>query len=271
MSTSITTAAILTAAGSGSRLGREVPKALVLLAGEPLLVHAARRLVASGEIDTLVVAAPTGLVTEVRAVLAAASLGVPVEVVAGGVSRQASVASALAVLPATVDLVLVHDAARALTPVALVTRVVAAVRAGHPAVVPGVPVSDTIKQVSAVAEESVVADADGGAPVLATVNRERLRAVQTPQGFDRALLDRAHTAGMLRAATEATAATDDAALVEAVGVAVWLVAGEQDAFKITTGRDLALAELVLADAVAGAPPEPEPDAEPEAETEAESA
>ena len=233
----MTTAAILTAAGSGARLGRDEPKALVDLCGRPLVVHAARRLVASGAVDLLVVTAPRERADDVARLLAAEDLPVPVTVVEGGASRQASVAAGLAVLPQAIDVVLIHDAARALVPPSLVARVADAVRSGHRAVVPGVPVSDTIKQVGQVSGD--------GAPVLATVSRERLRAVQTPQGFSRELVDRAHVAGLVRAASEATAATDDAALVEAIGVAVWLVDGAEDAFKITTRRDLAAAELAL--------------------------
>ncbi|MCR6493395.1 2-C-methyl-D-erythritol 4-phosphate cytidylyltransferase [Cellulomonas sp. P24] len=235
----MTTAAVLTAAGSGSRLGRDDPKALVELRGRPLVVHAARRLVASGVVDVLVVTAPEERVDDVTRLLVAEDLPVPVSVVAGGTNRQASVAAGLALLPREVDVVLIHDAARALLPPALVVRVADAVRAGHRAVIPGVPVHDTIKQVGQVSA--------GGAPVLATVSRDRLRAVQTPQGFSRELIDRAHIAGLVRAATEATAATDDAALVEAIGVAVWQVDGAEDAFKITTPRDLSVAELLLAE------------------------
>jgi 2-C-methyl-D-erythritol 4-phosphate cytidylyltransferase len=251
------TAAILTAAGLGSRLGSDLPKALVELGGEPLLVHAARRLAASGVVDNLVVTVPRGLVDDVRRLLAGADIGVPIEVVNGGVSRQASVAAGLAVLAPDVDVVLVHDAARALVPPDLVARVAQAVRSGHPAVIPGVPLTDTIKQIGLVADSAPAAAAadsvsGAGAPVFATVNRDRLRAVQTPQGFDRTLLDRAHAAGARRGAAEWTAATDDSSLVEAIGVAVWLVEGELDAFKITTALDLALAELVLARSEPGA-------------------
>jgi 2-C-methyl-D-erythritol 4-phosphate cytidylyltransferase len=161
---------------------------------------------------------------------------VPATVVEGAGSRQASVAAGLAALGDDVDVVLVHDAARALASPGLIRSVEAAVRAGHRAVVPGLPVADTIKQVG----EAV----DGAAPVVATVPRATMRAVQTPQGFERALLDAAHAAGADRAASEATAATDDAALVEALGERVWVVPGEESAMKITTTRDLAVAELL---------------------------
>lgn len=236
----MTTAAILTAAGSGSRLGSDVPKALVPAGGVPLVVRAARALVAAG-VHELVVTAPDGHVDDVAALLAADPAVAParVRVVPGGASRQASVAAGLAALGPAADVVLVHDAARALTPPGLVARVEAAVRAGHGAVVPGLPVTDTVKEVGP-------ADDGGAAPVRGTPDRARLRAVQTPQGFDRRLLEAAHAAGAARAADEASAATDDAALCEAVGAAVWVVPGERSAFKVTTALDLLLAEALLA-------------------------
>ncbi|GEL46388.1 2-C-methyl-D-erythritol 4-phosphate cytidylyltransferase [Cellulomonas hominis] len=235
----MTTAAILTAAGSGTRLGLPGPKALVELAGVPLVLHAARRLAASGVVASIVVTVPPGRAGGFRALLGGPvrpGLGVPVTVVEGSTSRQASVAAGLAALPSGVDVVLVHDAARALASPDLVRAVESAVRSGHRAVVPGLPVADTIKQVGD--------PVDGAAPVVATVPRATMRAVQTPQGFDRVLLDAAHAAGADRAADEATAATDDAALVEALGERVWVVPGEEGAMKITTTRDLAVAELL---------------------------
>ncbi|RYV51227.1 2-C-methyl-D-erythritol 4-phosphate cytidylyltransferase [Pengzhenrongella frigida] len=246
----MSTAAILTAAGSGSRLGHLLPKALVPLAGVPLVVHAARRLVGSGAVDLLVVTAPADSVADFQAVLDGAQLGIPVSLVVGGASRQASVAAALAQLPPEISVVLVHDAARALAPSSLIARVEAAVRSGLRAVVPGARVTDTIIE---------VAPAGGGAldgrPLAGSVlevvdnpDRDALRIVQTPQGFDRALLVRAHAAGAHRADDETRAATDDASLVAALGEAVHVVTGDPDAAKITTSRDLRLAEIVLADA-----------------------
>jgi 2-C-methyl-D-erythritol 4-phosphate cytidylyltransferase len=240
----MTTAAVLTAAGSGTRLGLPGPKALVELAGVPLVLHAARRLAASGVVGSIVVTVPPGRSAGFRALLAGPvrpGIGVPVTVVEGSTSRQASVAAGLAALPDEVDVVLVHDAARALASAELIRSVETAVRAGHRAVVPGLPVADTIKQVGPAADPDLAAAA---LPVVATVPRDTMRAVQTPQGFERALLDAAHTAGRDRAADERTAATDDAALVEALGVQVWVVPGEDAAMKITTTRDLAVAELL---------------------------
>ncbi|MER7588061.1 2-C-methyl-D-erythritol 4-phosphate cytidylyltransferase [Micromonospora sp. NPDC127501] len=217
-------AVLVPAAGAGVRLGPGRPKALRLLAGEPLLVHAVRRLAAAASVHTIVVAAPVAEVQAVRELLAPVA---PVIVVPGGAERQASVAAALAAVPAGPTIVLVHDAARALTPPDLVESVAAAVRGGRDAVIPVLPVVDTIKEVGA---DEVV---------LGTVDRSALRAVQTPQGFRRAVLSAAHAAA-------GDSLTDDAGLVEKQGVAVSCVPGSEYAVKITRPFDLALAEHLLA-------------------------
>jgi 2-C-methyl-D-erythritol 4-phosphate cytidylyltransferase len=216
-------AVIVAAAGAGVRLGSGGPKALRLLAGVPLLVHAVRRIAAAPSVHTIVVAAPPSDVSAVRDLLASVA---PVTVVPGGETRQASVAAALDGVPTGPDIVLVHDAARALAPSALVESVAAAVRGGHDAVIPVLPVVDTIKEVSP----------DG--VVLGTVDRCRLRAVQTPQGFRREVLTAAHT-------TATDPLTDDAGLAEKVGVAVSCVPGSEYALKITRPLDLAIAEHLL--------------------------
>ncbi|WP_406073263.1 2-C-methyl-D-erythritol 4-phosphate cytidylyltransferase [Micromonospora sp. NBC_01638] len=217
-------AVLVPAAGAGVRLGPGRPKALRLLAGEPLLVHAVRRLAAAPSVHTIVVAAPVADVEVVRELLTPVA---SVIVVAGGAERQASVAAALAAVPAGPMIVLVHDAARALTPPELVESVAAAVRAGCDAVIPVLPVVDTIKEVGA------------GEVVLGTVDRSALRAVQTPQGFRRAVLSAAHTAA-------SDSLTDDAGLVEKQGITVSCVPGSEYALKITRPFDLALAEHLLA-------------------------
>lgn len=214
--------ALVPAAGSGVRLGPGTPKALRPLAGEPLLVHAVRGLRAAPSVGPVVVAAPAAEVAAVGELLAAYD----VVVVAGGADRSDSVRAALAALGPQVDLVLVHDAARCLTPPALVEAVVARLREGADAVVPVLPVADTVKSVD-------------GARVVATLDRSALRSVQTPQGFRRDVLERAHGSG-------AASATDDAGLVEALGVDVMTVAGCEEAFKVTRPIDLLLAEAVLA-------------------------
>ena len=213
---------LVPAAGVGVRLGVGRPKALRELAGEPVLVHAVRGLRACPSVGPIVVAAPVADVDAVRDQLAAYD----VLVVAGGAERQDSVRAALAALPAEVELVLVHDAARCLTPVEVIERVVAALRSGAPAVVPVLPVADTVKQVA-------------GDRVVRTVDRAALVSVQTPQGFLRALLEQAHADG-------AAGLTDDAGLVEAMGAPVVTVPGADEAFKVTRPLDLLLAEALLA-------------------------
>jgi len=230
----VSVGAVLVAAGSGRRLGALGPKAFVPVAGVPLVVHAARGLLAAG-VDVLVVTVPEGFVEQATTALLGAVPRTDLWVVEGGPTRQASVALGLAALDDDVDTVVVHDAARAFAPPSLVAQVIDAVRSGHGAVVPGLPVVDTTKRVGP-------ADASGARPVLETPDRDSLVAVQTPQGFDRALLDRAHAAGAGRACDETTAASDDAGLVESLGEPVWVVPGDLAAWKITTRTDLARAE-----------------------------
>jgi 2-C-methyl-D-erythritol 4-phosphate cytidylyltransferase len=217
----VSVAALVPAAGSGVRMGGDRPKALLPLAGEPLLVHAVRALRTAPSVDRIVVAAPPADVADVTALLTSYD----VVVVPGGPERQDSVRRALAALSSEVDLVLVHDAARALTPPALVESVVAALRAGAEAVVPVLPVTDTVKRVD-------------GNRVISTVDRSHLRSVQTPQGFQRSVLEQAH-------AQDVAGATDDAALVERLGRTVLTVPGDVEAFKVTRPLDLLVAEVVL--------------------------
>ncbi len=222
------TAAVVPAAGVGERLAAGIPKAFVELDGRTLLQWAVAGLTESGVVDHVVVAVPAARADEAKLIL-----GHTATVVTGGPHRTESVRLALAALsesgkPGKPDFVLVHDAARALTPPALIARVVRALLAGHRAVVPALPVPDTIKAV----------DANG--TVLATPARAGLRAVQTPQGFATDLLWSAYqSAG-------GTGFTDDASMVEQVGATVHVVDGDPLAFKITTQLDLLLAQAIVA-------------------------
>ncbi|MGQ0631242.1 MAG: 2-C-methyl-D-erythritol 4-phosphate cytidylyltransferase [Sporichthyaceae bacterium] len=220
------TAAVVPAAGRGERLGPGTPKALRELGGVPILVHAVRALARAHSVDLVTVAAPPADVAAVQALLADHDVPAEVTVVAGGASRTESVRLAVASLPADVDVVLVHDAARPLVPVELVDAVARAVRAGAAAVVPVLAVADTVKEVE-------------GDAVIATPDRSRLRVVQTPQGFERAVLEKAHAA-------EGADATDDAGLVERLGVSVQVIPGSDEAFKVTRPLDLLFAEALLA-------------------------
>lgn len=223
-----TVAVIIVAAGSGTRLGHTEPKAFVPLAGRTMLAVAVDAALGMQETPHLVLVVPDGRVDETRATLApvAEVSGAPLDVVAGGASRQESVARGLALLPRLVDTVLVHDAARPLTPPLVFDEVVQAVRARGHGIVPALDVVDTIKRV----------DADHR--VIQTVDRSTLAAVQTPQGFPREVLDRAYAAAV-------TEFTDDAAVVASIGLPVDTVPGDARGFKITVPADLRRAEAMV--------------------------
>jgi 2-C-methyl-D-erythritol 4-phosphate cytidylyltransferase len=210
-----TVAAILVAAGSGQRLGADVPKAFVPVAGRTLLEHAAGRFTAHPDVGAVVVVAPAS-----HLAVAGRLTGLPV--VAGGASRQDSVACGLAALGDEVEVVLVHDVARPFVPAAVIAAVVDAVRGGADAVVPVLPVHDTIRRVGPDGE------------LAGVVDRSSLVAIQTPQGFRRDVLAAAH-------ANAVAGVTDDAALVEARGGRVVAVPGAEESFKVTTPADLARA------------------------------
>jgi 2-C-methyl-D-erythritol 4-phosphate cytidylyltransferase len=229
------TAAVIPAAGRGVRLGPGAPKALRALGGTPMLIHAVRAMAASRAVSLVVVVAPPDGAAEVKSLLDAHALPERTDflVVPGGRSRQESVKLGLDALPPGHDIVLVHDAARPLVPVDTVDAVIEAVRDGAPAVVPVLPLADTVKQV-----EPAAAPGEPE-PVVATPERALLRAVQTPQGFDRTTLVRAHE-------TVTGEVTDDAGMVEQLGLTVVAVPGHEEAFKVTRPLDLVLAEAVLA-------------------------
>lgn len=207
-------AVIVVAAGSGTRLGAGLPKAFVDVAGRSLLEHA---LAAVPEAAQLVIVAPESHLAESRALAPRAV------VVAGGDTRQASVAAGLAVVEPGIRTVLVHDAARAFTPPEVFDRVIAAVAETGGGVIPVLPVIDTIKRVD-------------GVSVLETVDRSALVQVQTPQGFPREALDAAYR-------TASDDHTDDAALFATAGGTVTSVPGDPRSHKLTTPDDLRRAEL----------------------------
>jgi 2-C-methyl-D-erythritol 4-phosphate cytidylyltransferase len=221
----MSTVAVVPAAGSGERLGARVAKAFVEIAGRTMLNRAVDGLLQSKVVDRVVVAVPSDKTDEAKLLL-----GADATVVAGGSDRARSVRLALDAV-GEAELILVHDAARALTPTSVITRVVEALAAGRPAVIPVLPLADTIKAV----------DANG--VVIATPERAGLRAVQTPQGFHRELLLRAYQ--QVDDVLDNLTVTDDAGLVEHLGAQVHTVDGDPLAFKITTPLDLLLAEALL--------------------------
>ena len=233
MPKSPSTAILVVAAGRGLRVGGALPKQYLALAGRPLLAHTLGRLLdADAGARVLVVIHPDD-----RALYEASTADLPdlerlLPPVPGGASRQESVAAglaALAALPAPPDLVLIHDGARPFPSSGLIARAIAAA-AQNGAAVPGLAVTDTIKEV------------DGAACIVATPRREVLRAVQTPQAFRFALIHAAHQAA---AAAGAKDLTDDAAIAEWAGHAVHVFEGDAGNMKVTSPEDVAVAEARL--------------------------
>ena len=227
--------ALLLAAGRGSRMAAAtggMSKQFLIWKDSPLYWHSALTFSRSSAVAGIVFVFPLGELArceaEVRALDARQPLGLPWAAVEGGAERDDSVRNGLAALPGAAVHVLIHDAARPFMSARLVRTVQAELAAGAVAVIPALPVTDTIKMVE-------------GARVLSTLPRHRLVAVQTPQGFARAELEAAHAARMEEAARgQGQPVTDDAMLMEAAGHAVRVVPGEKTNVKITTVEDMAL-------------------------------
>ena len=270
---------VVVAAGSGTRLGLGVPKVLAT-AGSTTLLEVAVAAAAAADpstglpvVDHLVVVVPAGKVGPCAALVRGAWTGAgrtdPVVVVAGGADRQASVAAGLHALTRDATVVLVHDAARALTPASVFAAVAGAVRDPVVAVVPGLTPADTVKRLrpaGSMGAGSIGAGSIGPLPrdtrtVADTLDRSLLVTVQTPQGFRADVLRELHRAprrapaddGAIREAPEnatgndiaGASATDDAGLAEAAGYTVVVVPGHPEAFKVTTALDLLLARALL--------------------------
>lgn len=233
---SMETVAIIPAAGSGTRLGLNTPKAFVDLAGRTILERSVAATLAA-DVDAVIIAVPRELENHARELFRAEPR---VHTVIGGVERTESVRSALVSMPTRPQYVLVHDAARPLTPRPVFTRVLAALRAGHRNVVPVLPVSDTVRPLDANAEV-VAPDA---VRLASPVDRSALRAIQTPQGFVFEDLVEAHRACELMDASAKSRVTDDASLLEAIGIPTVGVEGSHEAFKITHPLDLELAQML---------------------------
>ncbi len=217
--------AVLAAAGRGERLGSDRPKAFARLGGRPLLAESLERLEGSDWIDFIVIAAPAEW--EEPAILLAEELGAGKvsSVVTGGASRSESVREAMAEVAGDAAVVLVHDAARPLLPDEVIERVLAPLSEGWDGVVPGLPLSDTVKRVE-------------GDRVVETLSRGELATVQTPQAFLTSILREA-----LR--DDVANASDCASLVEARGGRVKVVEGDRRLLKVTSPEDLAVVEAWL--------------------------
>jgi 2-C-methyl-D-erythritol 4-phosphate cytidylyltransferase len=216
--------AVVVAAGSGTRLGSDRPKAFVKLCGRLLLTHSVEMLDDHPAVDGIVLVVPSGW--EEPATLLADDLaaGKVAAAVTGGRTRAESVAAGLAAVPADVDVILVHDAARPFATPALVSRVLDGV-ADADGAVPGLALTDTVKRVS-------------GGRVVETLDRSQLVSVQTPQAF----IAQALRSAFAGAGDTAADATDCASLIERAGGSVAVVAGERGNAKITDAQDLAAAE-----------------------------
>lgn len=225
-------AAVIPAGGVGTRLKSRVHKPFVRLGGRPLLAWTVQAFEAAPVIDLVVLVTHPGDLAAARRLVRRYRLSKVIAVVAGGETRMRSVANGLAALPAAVGWVAVHDAARPLVTRRLIEATVRAARGrgGAKAAIAAVPVVPTIKEATA-----------AGDWVRRTIPRERLWAVQTPQVFERGLLEQAHAYGR----NHRIKATDDAALVEGLRRRVKIVMGSSRNIKVTTPEDLVIAEALL--------------------------
>lgn len=218
-------ALIVPAAGSGSRVGRSLPKQFIAVAGRSLLAHAILPFTQVDRCREIVVAVDPAMIDIARESLRDLA---DARLVEGGDERQDSIASALGHLRSDAGIVLVHDAARPCVTVPLIERLLAETsRVG--AAIPAIPVTDTIKQV------------DEAGSIIATIDRRMLQSAQTPQGFRRELLEEAYA----NAREQGIVATDDASLVEALGHPVSVVAGDASNIKVTRELDLIIVEQLL--------------------------
>lgn len=220
--------AIIAAGGAGLRMGLDRPKQFTALAGTPLLIHTLRAFAAVASLKSLVIVAPAAWLRETEELLARHLPGLKALVVAGGATRQASVAAGLAALPPEIDVVAVHDGARPLVTPALIEACLAAA-ANSGAAIAAVEVQDTLKQ------------ADDHRRIKGTIERRGLWQAQTPQAARRELLQ----AALAAASRDGFSGTDEAALLERIGCPVTLVAGSTTNLKITRPDDLQIAEALL--------------------------
>ncbi len=220
--------AIIAAAGAGKRMGSDRNKVFLHLGGKPILCRSCLALAACGEVDELIIAASPDEVDEIASIVKENPPGIPWQVIAGGKERQYSIANALMVVPPQAEFILVHDAARPLVQPEEVKKVIVAAREYHAAGI-AVPVKDTIKEI------------DDLQFAVATPPRDLLWAIQTPQGFNASLLRRAYR----EAEADGFLGTDDASLIERLGIKVKLVHGHYSNIKITTPSDLAIGEALL--------------------------
>jgi 2-C-methyl-D-erythritol 4-phosphate cytidylyltransferase len=228
-------AAIVPAAGLGTRMGAETPKQFLELGGMPLILFTLRRLAACSAITEFFISTRADDIVSLQDKVAKAGLGRPARVVHGGDTRQQSVANALAQVDPTTEIVLVHDAVRPFITTEQVDRVIAEARARGAAIL-GIPAIDTVKEVKRASLPQDVA------LITSTIPRERIVLAQTPQAFQYALLRDAFRS----AQKDGVTASDEAGLVERFGKDVFVVQGSERNLKITRPADMELARFYLA-------------------------
>jgi 2-C-methyl-D-erythritol 4-phosphate cytidylyltransferase len=227
-------AAILPAAGLGTRMGAETPKQFLELAGTPIVVHTVRRMASCALVTDIIVATRGDVVASLETRLQAEKFAQNVKVIRGGDSRQESVAQALELVPSDTEIVLVHDAVRPFVTVEQIVRVIDEARRCGAAIL-GIPAMDTVKEVKRASLPEDVALITG------TIPRERVVLAQTPQAFTTKLLKDAFAS----AAADGVNASDEAGLVERFGHDVHVVLGSERNIKITKPADMELAKFYL--------------------------
>ena len=227
-------AAIIPAAGLGTRMGADTPKQFIELDGMPLIIFTLKRLAACPAITDFLVATRADDVVSLQDKIAKAGLGRPARVVHGGDTRQQSVANALAQVDPATEIVLVHDAVRPFVTREQIERVIAEARMRGAAIL-GIPAIDTVKEVKRASLPEDVA------LISATIPRERIVLAQTPQAFSYALLRDAFR----KAQDDDVNASDEAAVVERFGHEVFVVLGSERNLKITRPLDMDLARFYL--------------------------
>jgi 2-C-methyl-D-erythritol 4-phosphate cytidylyltransferase len=227
-------AAILPAAGLGTRMGAETPKQFLELAGTPIVVHTVRRMASCALVTDIIVATRGDVVASLETRLQAEKFAQNVKVIRGGDSRQESVAQALELVPSYTEIVLVHDAVRPFVTVEQIVRVIDEARRCGAAIL-GIPAMDTVKEVKRASLPEDVALITG------TIPRERVVLAQTPQAFTTKLLKDAFAS----AAADGVNASDEAGLVERFGHDVHVVLGSERNIKITKPADMELAKFYL--------------------------
>lgn len=221
--------AIIPAGGQGRRFGSQSPKQYIKIAGVPLIVHTLRKFGPGSGVDGMIIPVPAADVDFVREeIIAKYAVERVIAVLAGGNERQDSVRAGLEAVPADAEIVAVHDAVRPFVSAEMIRKVIDQAALSSAAVL-GVPVKDTVKRIG------------GGNSVIETVDRKDLWLTHTPQGFRRAVIIEAYR----RAYEDGVYATDDASLVERIGVEVKMVPGSYENLKITTAEDLHFAEFIL--------------------------